>query len=216
MAELSSFHDVRFPVAISFGATGGPEHRNEIVRLTSGAEKRNARFAQSRRRFDAGTGLRSLSDLHDVIAFFEARRGSLHAFRFTDPFDNLSCNPDEAPAATDQLIGTGDGTANAFQLSKTYGSGVDAYVRSITKPVDGTILVAVDTVSQAIGTDVTVDHLTGTLTFLPGAIPAAGAAVSAGFSFDVPVRFDTEQISASISSFKAGQIPAIPLIEVRS
>lgn len=216
MAELSSFHDVRFPVAISFGATGGPEHRNEIVRLTSGAEKRNARFAQSRRRFDAGTGLRSLSDLHDVIAFFETRRGSLHAFRFTDPFDNLSCGPDETPAATDQSIGMGDGTANTFQLSKTYGSGVDAYVRSITKPVDGSVLVAVDAVPQVIGPDVTVDHLTGTLTFLPGAIPAAGAAVSAGFSFDVPVRFDTEQISASISSFKAGQIPAIPLIEVRA
>ena len=93
MSELASFHDVLFPIAISFGATGGPERRNEIVTLTSGREKRNARFSQSRRHYDAGTGVRSLSDLHEVLVFFEARRGSLHAFRFRDPFDMKSCRP---------------------------------------------------------------------------------------------------------------------------
>ena len=78
MPDLSSFHDVLFPTAISFGATGGPERRIEIVQLTSGAEKRNARLAASRRRYDAGTGIRSLDDLYELTAFFEARRGSLH------------------------------------------------------------------------------------------------------------------------------------------
>lgn len=216
MAEFSSFHDVRFPVGISFGATGGPENRNEIVRLTSGIEKRNARFSQSRRRFDAGTGVRSMTDLHDVIAFFEARRGSLHAFRFSDPFDNKSCRPDQTVTPADQVIGTGDGVQTDFQLSKTYGGGDDAYLRLITKPVSGTVLVNVGGTAQIEGTAYAVDHVTGMLSFLPGFIPAAGAAVTAGFEFDVPVRFDTDQISASITSFKAGQIPAIRLIEVIS
>src|SRR5690606_31780221 len=94
MSPLSAFHDVTFPLAISFGATGGPEHRNEIVRMTSGEEVRNARFAHSRRRYDAGTGIASLADLYEVIAFFEARRGSLHAFRFRDPFDSRSGKPE--------------------------------------------------------------------------------------------------------------------------
>jgi uncharacterized protein (TIGR02217 family) len=88
---MDSFHDVRFPVGVSFGATGGPERRNEIVSADIGAERRNQRFAQSRRHFDAGTGVRSLSDLYEIIAFFEARRGSFHGFRFRDPFDMKSC-----------------------------------------------------------------------------------------------------------------------------
>ena len=111
MSEFEAFHEVRFPVAVSFGATGGPARRNEIVLLTSGHERRNARFSDSRRSYDAGTGMRSLEDVHDVVAFFEARRGSLHGFRFRDPFDMKSCRPGETPAATDQPIGTGDGTA---------------------------------------------------------------------------------------------------------
>src|SRR5690606_29879983 len=132
MTELASFHDELFPLAISFGATGGPEHRNEIVRMTSGAERRNARFAFSRRRYDAGTGLAALEDLHDVVAFFEARRGSLHAFRFRDPFDMKSCRPDAAPTGLDQPIGTGDGAAIQFQLVKRYGTGEEAVTRRIT------------------------------------------------------------------------------------
>ena len=114
MSELSSFHDVRFPLGVSFGATGGPERRNEIVSLTSGREKRNARFSQSRRHYDAGTGVRSLADLHDVLVFFEARRGSLHAFRFRDPFDMKSCRPEETVSAADQVLGTGDGVTDAL------------------------------------------------------------------------------------------------------
>ena len=107
---------------------------NEIVSLTSGREKRNARFSQSRRHYDAGTGVRSLTDLHDVLAFFEARRGSLHAFRFRDPFDMKSCRPEEV-VASDQVLGTGDGARTRFALTKSYGDGGDAYQRLIAKPV---------------------------------------------------------------------------------
>lgn len=215
MFELSSFHDVRFPIAVSFGATGGPERRNEIVSLTSGREKRNARFSQSRRHYDAGTGVRSLSDLHDVLAFFEARRGSLHAFRFRDPFDMKSCRPEQTVTAGDQALGTGDGVKARFTLTKTYGEGADAHRRTIGRPVLDTLRIAVGGVEKTSPAAWSFDLATGEVVFLPGSIPGASQAVTAGYEFDVPVRFDAERLSMSLTAFKAGQIPSIPLIEVR-
>ncbi len=214
MAELASFHDVRFPLAISFGATGGPERRIEIVTLTSGRERRNARFADSRRHFDAGTGVRSLDDLYEVLAFFEARRGSLHAFRFHDPFDGKSCRPDAAAAGSDQLLGTGTGSRSRFALVKTYGEGTEAYSRPIAKPVAGTLLVTVNGAAVP-PADFSFDDAAGEIVFAAGHLPENGAAVRAGFEFDVPVRFDTERLEVSLTAFRAGQIPAIPLIEVQ-
>jgi uncharacterized protein (TIGR02217 family) len=213
MSELSSFHDVRFPLAVSFGATGGPERLNEIVSLTSGREKRNARFSQSRRHYDAGTGVRSLTDLHDVLAFFEARRGSLHAFRFRDPFDMKSCRPEETVGATDQVIGIGDGVRTRFALAKAYGEGEDAYQRLIARPVAETLRVAIGGVEK-VSPDWGFDFATGEVAFAPGSVPGTGEEVTAGYEFDVPVRFDTERIAVSLTAFKAGQIPSIPLIEV--
>jgi len=214
VSELASFHDVLFPLAVSFGATGGPERRNEIVALTSGREKRNARFAHSRRHYDAGTGLRSLEDLHDVLAFFEARRGSLHGFRFRDPFDMKSCAPSASPTALDQTLGTGDGTARRFALVKTYGAGPDAYRRPVEKPVAGTLRIAVAGVERP-AADFSFDEATGEVVFAPGSAPGNGQALTAGYEFDVPVRFDTDRLSISLRAFKAGQIPSIPLIEVQ-
>lgn len=215
MTELSSFHDVRFPLGVSFGATGGPERRNEIVSLTTGWEKRNARFAQSRRHFDAGTGVRSLADLHEVLAFFEARRGSLHAFRFRDPFDMKSCRPEETVSATDQPLGTGDGEKARFALTKAYGEGEDAYQRLIARPVVETLRVAVAGVEKLSPDDWSFDFAAGEVVFVSASVPGVGEDVTAGYEFDVPVRFDTERISVSLIAFKAGQIPSIPLIEVQ-
>ena len=215
MAEFESFHDVRFPLGVSFGATGGPERLNEIVSLTSGREKRNSRFSQSRRHYDAGTGVRSMSDLHDVLAFFEARRGSLHAFRFRDPFDRKSCRPEETVSAVDQVLGTGDGTTARFALVKVYGEGDDAYHRLIARPAPDTLRVAVAGVEKSSPADWSFDFASGEVVFAPGSIPVADTAVTAGYEFDVPVRFDTERLSVSLTAFKAGQIPSIPLVEVR-
>ncbi|MGY6708365.1 MAG: phage distal tail protein, Rcc01695 family [Rhizobiaceae bacterium] len=213
---MHSFHDVRFPAGVAFGATGGPERINEIVLLTSGFEQRNQRLADSRRRYDAGTGIRTLDDLHAVLSFFEARRGSLFAFRFRDPFDFKSCRPGEAVSPHDQPIGTGDGVRTVFQLIKGHGGGAEAYERPITKPVAGTVRVAVGGVERASPGDFAVNHLTGEVSFAAGAVPAAGAAVTAGFEFDVPVRFDIDQIAVSLAAFEAGQIPTIPLMEVKA
>lgn len=213
--ELSGFHDEIFPLAVSFGATGGPERRNEIVALTSGREKRNVRLSQSRHRYDVGTGVRSLADMHDVLDFFEARRGSLHAFRFRDPFDMKSCRPDGEPGPLDQKQGVGDGVRARFPLVKSYGNGADAYHRLISKPIVATLRVAVGGVERSRPAEFSFDDATGELVFTSAAIPPAGAEVTAGYEFHVPVRFDMEQLSLSLTAFKAGQIPSIPLVEVR-
>ncbi|PWR19153.1 DUF2460 domain-containing protein [Zavarzinia compransoris] len=208
-----SFHDVRFPLDIAFGSAGGPGFRVDVVTLASGHEERNALWAHPRHRYDVGLGLRSDDDLHELIAFFKARRGRLHGFRFRDWQDWKSCPPLRPPAATDQAIGTGDGETTGFPLSKLYASGAQSYRRLIRRPVAGTVEVALDGVAVA-ALDVAVDHDTGLVTF--AAPPAAGAIVTAGFEFDVPVRFDVEQLSLSLADFRAGQVPSIPLIEVFS
>jgi uncharacterized protein (TIGR02217 family) len=210
------FHEVRFPLAIGFGSSGGPERRTDVVLLASGHEERNARWADSRRRYNAGTGVRSLADLHTLLAFFEERRGRLYGFRWRDRADWKSCPPGATPTAADQTIGTGDGSTAAFQLVKRYGTSFAPYLREIGKPVAGTVLVAVDGAAQAEGMDFSVDAATGVVTFLPGHVPGVGAAVTAGFEFDVPVRFDTDRLDISLAAFEAGEAPGIPVVEIRT
>ncbi len=206
-----AFDDVRFPVAISRGLAGGPERRTDVVMTASGREERNARWANSRRKYNAGYGVKSLDDIHAVVAFFEERRGKLYAFRFKDHTDWKSCKPSQTPSAGDQVIGTGDGVTAAFQLVKNYGTS-RPWARPVTAPVAGTVLVSLNGVAT---TQFSVDVTTGLLTFNTGKIPAIGAVIASGFEFDVPVRFDTDEIKINLAHFAAGDIPAIPLIEVR-
>jgi uncharacterized protein (TIGR02217 family) len=210
-----SFHDVRFPSAISRGCQGGPERRTDVVVLGSGYEERNSRWANSRRSYNAGYGVKSLDDLHAIIAFFEERRGRLYGFRWKDHSDWKSCAPEALPAALDQVIGTGTGALAVFQLTKTYGSAFAPWAREIKKPVIGTVKVAVAGIVQAAGSNFAVDPSTGVITFLAGSIPAGGASVTAGFEFDVPVRFDSDKLEVNVSGFQHGAIPSIPIIEVR-
>lgn len=210
-----SFHDVLFPTQISRGSQGGPERRTDVVTLGSGFEERNSRWANSRRSYNAGYGVRSLDDLHAVIAFFEERRGRLYGFRWRDHADWKSCPPLAETTAADQLIGTGNGTAAVFQLKKTYGSAHAPWQREIKKPVAGSVRVAVAGIEKTAGTDFTVDTADGTVTFLAGHVPAAGSAVTAGFQFDVPVRFDTDRLDINLSGFQSGAIPHVPVVEVR-
>ena len=210
-----NFHEVRFPTDVAFGATGGPERRTDIVALGSGHEERNSRWADSRRRYDAGYGVTTLDELHAVVAFFEERRGQLYGFRWRDAGDFKSCPPQQTVAPTDQVIGTGDGTSAAFQLVKQYGSAHAPWTRTIAKPVNGTVVIAVDAVPQLAGSDFNVDHATGLVTFVSGSIPGVGATVTAGFEFDVPVRFDTDRLEVNLGGFKHGAIPSIPIVEVR-
>jgi uncharacterized protein (TIGR02217 family) len=206
-----AFHEIRFPDNISRGARGGPERRTQIVELASGDEERNASWANSRRRYDATYGIRRTDDLAAVVAFFEARNGRLYGFRWKDWGDYKSCLPSGTPAASDQAIGTGDGMTTAFQLAKAYISGAQSWTRSITKPVAGTATVSIDGVVQA--SDWSVDTTTGLVTFATA--PANGATITAGFDFDVPVRFDTDRLDVTYDIERLGSITSIPLIEVR-
>lgn len=206
------FIEERFPLGVAFGASGGPQWRTEVVTLASGAEMRNARWAGSRRRYDAGSGVRSLADLQEVAGFFERMRGRLIGFRFRDPFDNLSAATGNTVGPLDCRIGTGDGTRKEFPLAKSYGAGEGAALRRIEKPVAGSVRVAVGGSELAEGTGFTCDPASGLVVLATA--PAPGAAVTAGFRFDVPVRFDTDRLELSLTHFEAGRVPTIPLVEI--
>ncbi len=207
------FHEIRYPANLSFGSTGGPERRTEIVTLANGFEERNTPWADSLHRFDAGSGLRSLDDLSALIAFFEGRMGPLYGFRWKDWSDYKSGLPSAGVSETDTEIGRGDGVKRIFALQKVYLSGPSSYARPITKPVAGTVKLAVAGLPKVEGTEFTCDAATGLVTFTLA--PDINALVTAGFEFDVPVRFDTDRIAVSVASFQAGEVPDVPVAEVR-
>jgi uncharacterized protein (TIGR02217 family) len=204
--DVDSFDDVRFPVALGREASVEPSFSTAVATGAGGGEQRNSDWADARLRFDAGPGVRGEADLHVLIAFFRARRGAAQAFRFEDPFDHSSNGMTGAPGAADQALGTGDGVRTEFALVKHYGG----QERRITRPLAGSVRVSVGGVERTSGW--TLGPL-GTLSF--EAPPAAGAAVEAGFRFDVPVRFAEDRLSVSRATFEAGEIASVPLIEVR-
>jgi len=210
-----TFHDVRFPTDISLGSRGGPERRTEIVVLGSGHEERNTRWAHSRRSYNAGYGVKTLDDLHEVINFFEERRGRLYGFRWKDHLDFRSCPPLTPIGQSDQTIGIGDGVAATFQLIKRYGLDHAPYTRVINKPVADGVLVSVDGNLKTKGVQFGLNEVSGEITFFSSDIPASGEIITAGFEFDVGVRFDTDHLKINMSRFHAGEIPDIPIVEVR-
>ncbi|WP_050929409.1 DUF2460 domain-containing protein [Aestuariivita boseongensis] len=208
-----NFHEVRFPASLSFGSIGGPERRTDVVTLANGFEERNTPWAHSRRRYDAGLGMRSLDDVETLIAFFEARRGQMYAFRWKDWADYKSGPAKEELTYQDQVIALGNGVQTGFQLVKTYRSGEFSYARPIAKPVAGTVRIGVEQDEMQEGVDYEVDVTSGMVTF--NRPPDQDMAVTAGFEFDVPVRFDTDRIQTSVASFQAGDVPNVPVVEVR-
>jgi uncharacterized protein (TIGR02217 family) len=201
------FHNVSFPARLAFGSGSGIERKVQITTLASGFEQRLSSWGQGRRRYLIGAGIRSLTDAADLLAFFEAREGALFAFRFKDFIDFKSSNLMLPPSSSDQLLGLGDGQKTSFQLTKTYG----AVNRRITKPVSGSVKIAVAGSVRSSG--FSVDHLTGMVTFITA--PLVGQEVRAGFEFDVPVRFDTDELDLTLEGFGAGRVAAVPLLEVR-
>ena len=208
-----NFHEVRFPASLSFGSVGGPERRTDIVTLANGFEERNTPWAHARRRYDAGLGMRSLDDVEVLIAFFEARQGQMYGFRWKDWSDYKSGRARAEIRFDDQVIARGDGATTVFQLMKTYRSGDHSYARPISKPVAGTVRVGLEQDELQEAVDYTVDTATGLISFAHP--PGVHLAVTAGFEFDVPVRFDTDRIQTSVASFQAGDVPNVPVVEVR-
>lgn len=208
-----SFHEVRFPASLSFGSIGGPERRTNVVTLANGFEERNTPWAHSRRRYDAGVGMRSLDDVETLIAFFEARQGQMYGFRWKDWSDYKSGKASAEVDFRDQVIAVADGKTSIFALTKTYRSGGVSYDRPIVKPVAGTVRVGVEQDEMREGVEYDVDLTKGLITFTHP--PAVTMQITAGFEFDVPVRFDTDRIQTSVASFQAGDVPNVPVVEVR-
>ncbi|MEM5517882.1 DUF2460 domain-containing protein [Henriciella sp. AS95] len=202
----ADFHDVLFPLSLGQGASGGPGWSTEVIALKNGAELRNAKWQNGRRRWDVSTSVSSLADLARLTDFFDARKGRLHGFRFRDMMDASSAALGIGITATDQHIGTGDGATTSFQLCKAYGD----VSRPIKKPVADSVLIAID--GSALETGWTVEPATGLISFdVP---PDPGAVITAGFEFDCAVRFDVDQLDLTFEAFGAGRSISVPIIEL--
>jgi uncharacterized protein (TIGR02217 family) len=198
-----AFIEVRFPTDIAYGSAGGPEYSTDIVITHGGYEQRNINWSQARARYNVGHGVKTQAQLDTLVAFFRARKGRADGFRFKDWTDFQT---------TGQTIGTGDGTNKLFQLVKSYISGSSSEIRAISKPVSGTVNVYLNGVLQS-GSAYAVDTTTGKITFVTA--PANAVSVSADFQFDVPVRFDTDRLSATLDSYGSHSWTDIPLVEIR-
>lgn len=196
-----SFHEIRFPTDISYGSSGGPEFSTDIVITNGGHEQRNANWAEARARYNVAQGVKTQAQLAGLIAFFRARSGRAYGFRFKDWADF---------SASNQNIGTGNAVKTQFQLIKKYDSSV-VVTRNIAKPVSGTVKIYKNAVLQTTG--YSIDCTNGIVTFTSA--PSIGVAVTADFEFDVPVRFDTDRLSAKLESYGVSSWSDIPLVEVR-
>lgn len=185
-----AFHEVLFPLPLSLESMGTPGWQTEVAQSASGSEQRNQRWSSALHVYDVAQSVRTVADLETLMTFFHERRGRFHGFRFRDPLDNRSCAYGQTPGASDQVIGTGDGTQATFQLRKRYGSAFDPFDRPITKPVSASVRVALGGTEQMSGWSV--DLATGIVTF--DTPPGNGVEVTAGFEFDVPARFDVDEI----------------------
>lgn len=197
-----AFHETRFPDDIAYGSSGGPEYSTDIVITIGGHEQRNINWSAARARYNVAHGVKTASQLADLIAFFRARKGRAHGFRFKDWTDYQGAA---------ELIGTGNNSKTEFQLVRNYTSGSTTEARTITKPVSGSISIYKDGVLQTSG--VSVSATTGIVTFTSA--PANSVVITATFEFDVPVRFDTDRLSASLDSYGSHSWLDIPLVEVR-
>lgn len=200
---MTAFHEIQFPPKIAYGAAGGPEFNTTVTTTFAGFEQRNVNWLKSRGRWDISTGIKHKADMDAVIAFFRARYGKAYGFRFKDWSDYQGIG---------QNIGTGNGTQTAFQLKKTYVSGAGSYIRDIRKPVSGSISIYLNSVLQSSG--YTIDYPTGIVTF--ASAPGNGVLVAADYEFDVPVRFDTDQINVRADGPARFVWDAIPIVEIRA
>tara|TARA_R110002096_G_C14661938_1_gene728443 strand:- start:37182 stop:38159 length:978 start_codon:yes stop_codon:yes gene_type:complete len=217
------FHDVLFPTNMSAGSGFGPGFNTSVVVLGSGAEQRVARWAAAKRRFNAAFSVRKPADLYSIIEFYIARVGPANSFRVKDWSDYATTssgsthNPlDNATTNADVQIGTGDGTEVDFQLFKQYVSGSQTVNRNVYLPVAGSVKIAINAVDQTDGVDFTFNTTTGLVTFTVA--PVNTLPITAGFEFDVKARFGKEvdlSMPVNLGEFNIGDIPDIPIVEVR-
>lgn len=197
----------RFPDNISYGSSGGPGFKTFIFEGHTGIEQRLINWSRARGRWDVSYGVRDKTDMDELRAFFYQMRGRAVGFRFKDWGDyNI----------TNELIGTGDGVENTFLVTKAYGA-TNTYSRRIFKLVDGTVSVTVNGVSVPLGggiSQVAVSLNTGTLVFGSSVVPPSTHPIRVTAEFDVPARFDIDQMSAAHDGFLTESWGSIPIVEL--
>ena len=204
------FVEQRFPPEISYGSSGGPSFSTTIFESSSGYEQRNVNWSKARCRYDVSHGIKDHEDMQNVLDFFYAVRGKATGFRYKDWSDYQ---------LDQELIGTGDGTTAAFQITKTYAVSTLEYVRTIRKIVTPEVgppvipfRVYVNDVLQSTG--YTANYNTGIITF--DVAPTIGHSIKVTCEFDVPVRFDTDEMDITLESFNLETWDSIPLVEIRT
>lgn len=200
LLDMSSFIDLRFPVDIRYGFTGGPSYKVDVGGSDNGEEQRSLRWTEPLYEYTADLQ-RFAGDIEELQAFFRIMKGRYHTFRFKDWLDYH---------AAESYLGTADGTNTAFQLRKTYQAGSYFEYRTITKPVAGSVVVKDN---GAVVTALSIDYSTGIVTF--DAAPANGNVITASFDFDVHVRFDQDSLPIARNNPAAYDANSIKLIEVR-
>lgn len=197
--EIAGFHNVRFPVDISYGSSGGPGFNTSIIDLASGHEQRNINWSLARAKYDAQYGVKTREQMEQVLDFFYARRGRAFGFRFKDWMDFQ---------LERQSIGVAGGT-NVLQVFKRYEPLTSHfYDRPIMKIVPGTVQIWANGVPQA-ANRVNID------TGVVNTSTLAGQTIEVACEFDVPVRFDTDEIAISHDDWELMSWPSIPLVELR-
>lgn len=207
--EMQAFDDVSYPLVLGRNAGVSPEFSTSVTVTASGHERRNSHWTDARLRFDVGPGIRSEEEIGLLIAFFRARRGAARGFRLSDPFDFSSNGMTGTPAPLDQSLGTGDGLTATFQLMKRYGDGDEPQIRLITRPRSGSVRVSVN------GVEIHSFCVSSGGKIIMTDAPQAEASIRAGFLFDVPVRFAEDRLDITGAAFAAGEVPSVPLIEIR-
>ncbi|MCT2398532.1 DUF2460 domain-containing protein [Novosphingobium mangrovi (ex Huang et al. 2023)] len=204
--------DVRLPEKWSKGSSGGPEFLTGLVPLAGGGEYRPRRWTNPLHRYDIAHNVRKPEDIAELRSFHFARNGRHRGFLLKDWLDWTSASDGQsAPMVTDQSLGTGDGVETQFQLVKRYADAINPFDRPVAFPVVDTLLIAADGTPMASGWSV--ERGTGLVTFT--AAPAIGAVLTAGFAFDVPIRFDDDWLSISWDTINSRSAGSVPLQEVR-
>lgn len=207
------FIEAQFPQDLSYGSSGGPSYKTTLTETRSGVETRNADWASPRRKFNAAYNVRTLQQLDILLSWFHVCNGRANGFRFKDWTDYRSGPLANSPTSTDVAIGNGTGSKTVFQLYKTRSVGGQLKTMTVYKPVFGTVLIAVNGVQKTETTHYTVNYTNGAVTFITA--PPNGQPVTAGFEYDVPVRFDTDDLS-DLNAIDFNVFAAnVPLIEIR-
>ena len=205
-----TFIETQFPPDISYKSKGGSGFSTTIFETTAGFEQRNINWSKSKGKWDISYGIKNLDQMNLVIEMFMAVQGKAIAFRFKDWGDYQIGN---------QQIGVGDGTTASFQIVKVYtdANSHTSFTRIINKPVNGTLqTLTVAGTPKTEGTHFNIDYTTGIVTFTSGNIPTSSQIILITYiEFDVPARFDTDELDISQEFFEVESWDNIPIVEVR-